>query len=286
MSELTFLAALQKRVGRSRLALGIGDDCAIYRPRADEELVFTTDFLIEDVHFTQPLYAPEAIGHKALARSLSDIAAMGATPRFALLSLALSPTAGARWRRRFFDGFLALASRTRTELAGGDLSHADRIICDVMVCGSVKRGQALRRDRARAGEMIYTSGELGKPWQTHQKPEPRLALGRALMKRGVRCAIDISDGLALDLHRVLLGSRCAAQIEGPLPLATDAEESAALHGGEDYELLFTGPPRLPRRMGGVAVTPIGRVVAGPAGRIHYKGRPLRPGGYDHLKPSR
>src|SRR6266542_1812442 len=122
----------------SQLKLGIGDDCAIFRPRGGaEDLLFTTDLLLEDIHFRRTTHSAGDIGHKALARGLSDIAAMGGAPRFCLLSLALPRWANQAWVDGFYRGFLKLARTTATPLAGGDLAHADRLACDVIVCGAV-----------------------------------------------------------------------------------------------------------------------------------------------------
>ena len=151
MNEIDLVDRIRKEAGKSTLELGIGDDCAIYRPRANEDLLFTTDYLIEDVHFKRDMFPPDAVGHKALARSLSDIAAMGGEPRFCLLSLALPPSAGQIWIEGFLKGFLKLARRCGTTLAGGDLSRASKVTCDVMVCGAVPRGKrcaAMARKRA------------------------------------------------------------------------------------------------------------------------------------------
>ncbi len=161
MNELEIVERLRRLSSPSKdLVLGIGDDCAIYRPRAGEELLFTTDQMIEGVHFTRAQKAAD-IGERALARSLSDIAAMGGEPRFCLVALAASDT---KWIERFYRGLLRLAKRTGTTLAGGDLARDQKFHCDVMVCGSVPRGKALRRDGARVGDSIFVSGRLGKPW--------------------------------------------------------------------------------------------------------------------------
>ena len=161
---------------RSHLVLGIGDDCAIFRPRPGDDLLFTTDQMIEDVHFlrSQP---PASIGERALARSLSDITAMGGTPRFCLVALAV-PCNHEKWIDAFYRGLLRLARKTETALAGGDLARAEKIYCDVMVCGSVKRGKALRRDGARPGDALFVSGRLGKPWE--RRIRPKLSLGQSL----------------------------------------------------------------------------------------------------------
>ncbi len=178
MSELDIVKRLRglARAGNG-VVLGIGDDCAIYRPRGGEELLFTSDQSIEGVHFL-PEQAAAITGHNALARSLSDIAAMGGDPRFCLVSLAAREET---FITAFYRGLLALARRTGTVLAGGDLAHSDKVYCDVMVCGSAPRGKALRRSGARVGDLLYVSGRLGKAWGG--RIQPRLELGRALRGR-------------------------------------------------------------------------------------------------------
>src|SRR5580692_4643461 len=146
----------------SPVVLGIGDDCAIYRPRGSaDDLLFTADMFVEGVHFLRETHKAGEVGRKALVRSLSDIAAMGGAPRFCLVSLSIPGWANAKWVDGFFDGILRLAAATGTVLAGGDLSHGEKLACDVTVCGAVPRGTALRRDGARAGQQIYVSGALG-----------------------------------------------------------------------------------------------------------------------------
>lgn len=278
MNELSLVDRIRRLAPGRGLVLGIGDDCAIYHPRAGEDLLFTTDLLIEDVHFRRDTHPAGAVGHKALARSLSDIAAMGGRQRFALLSLALAPWVDRRWIDAFFRGFLKLATRTGTTLAGGDLAHADKITCDVMVCGSVAHGKALRRDGARVGDALYVSGALGKPWQKHLRPEPRLELGRALIGKAT-AAIDLSDGLSLDLRRLCLASGVAAEVGG-IPVVRGSTLEQALHGGEDYELLFTMPPE---RRPPAGVTRIGEIVRGKQGAVRFQGKPLEPLGFDHFR---
>ncbi|MCL5743505.1 MAG: thiamine-phosphate kinase, partial [Acidobacteria bacterium] len=174
--------------------------------------------LIEQVHFLPSTHKPEEVGYKALARGLSDIAAMGGTPRFCLLSLALAPWSDEKWRRGFFRGFLRLAGEAAAPLAGGDMARASRVSCDVVVCGAAPRGTALRRDGARPGDAIYVSGSLGgaalglrtrkgKAWKRHLRPEPRLRLGRFLRERlRATSAMDLSDGLSIDLCRLCRAS--------------------------------------------------------------------------------
>ena len=303
-NELELVERIRRRVPAARgagLVLGIGDDCAVFRPRgAAEDLLLTTDMLIEDVHFRRGTHSPGDLGWKALARGLSDIAAMGGEPRFCLLSLAVPPWAGGMWVEGFYRGLLRLAGRESTTLAGGDLAHGDRAMCDIVVCGAVPRGRALRRDGARAGDAIYVSGALGgsalglargrgKAWKRHLRPEPRLALGGFLRARlRATAAMDLSDGLSLDLHRMCLASKLTAEIEAP-PLYPGATLSQALDGGEDYEMLFTVPARVrvPRDFEGVPLTRIGAMRRGRAGLVELNGAPLPPRGYDHfLTPAR
>src|SRR6476661_5568776 len=165
MTELQVVEWL-KRVTPSTgkgVVLGIGDDCAIFRPRGSpQDLLFTTDQFIEGVHF-RSTDSPESIGHRALGRGLSDIAAMGGDPRFCLLSLTKPRHITDAWLKRFYRGLLKLAGRTETVLVGGDLSAGKVLACDIVVCGSVRRGRALRRDGARPGDRIFVSGPLGGP---------------------------------------------------------------------------------------------------------------------------
>jgi thiamine-monophosphate kinase len=289
MNEVELLSRIARKVpaGGRGLLLGIGDDCAIFRSKgAREDLLFTTDMMIEDVHFRRGTHPAESVGWKALARGLSDIAAMGGDPRFCLLSLAAPEWADRRWIDAFYRGFLALARQTGTPLAGGDLARAERMSCDVVVCGAAPRGKALRRDGARPGDGIYVSGPLGgaalgletrrgAAWKKHSRPEPRLDFGRRLRGRA-SAAIDLSDGLSLDLHRLCLASGCAAVLDRPIPIFPGATLAQALHGGEDYELLFTA-----RRAISGAIR-IGGICEGRAGRIEFQGKPLEPLGYDHF----
>jgi thiamine-monophosphate kinase len=285
-------AAIPKNKG---LVQGIGDDCAILRSRANEDLVFTTDFVLEGRHFTLDTHSAADIGHKALARSLSDLAAMGSQPVFCLVSLAIPSRLGSRWVRGFYRGLLGLAERCGTTLAGGDLARFDHVIADVMCCGRVPRGRALLRSTARPGDRIYVTGELGgsahglatkrgKPWRRHLRPEPRIRTGMALRRFRVSACMDLSDGLALDLHRLCLESGVSAELAGALPVARGASLDEVLRGGEDYELLFTAPgqARIPAEMSGLPVACIGRIISGDGGRIQFNGRPLSIGGFDHF----
>jgi thiamine-monophosphate kinase len=300
VNEPEWIEKLRARTGLPRtegVVLGIGDDCAIVRPRgASEDWLYTTDMLLEGVHFQRETHSPGDIGWKALARGLSDIAAMGGEPRFCLLSLAVSPDLDERWLDQFYKGLLDLAEQSGTALIGGDLARTDRIMCDIVVAGTAPRDKALRRDGARPGDGIYVSGGLGvsarglatakgKAWTRHKRPEPRLALARVLRTRfHATAAMDLSDGLSLDLHRMCAASGVHAQIGKP-PIFPGATLEQALHGGEDYELLFTAPltKTLPATFEGLPITLIGLIGQGHPGAIFLEGEPLPALGYDHLR---
>ncbi|HTS51361.1 MAG TPA: thiamine-phosphate kinase, partial [Bryobacteraceae bacterium] len=188
----------------------IGDDCAVVRSPSGVDLLFTSDFSIEGVHFTRRSSAEE-IGYRAVARGLSDIAAMGGTPLYCLISLALAPWTNERWIDGFYRGVERLLRRTKTALAGGDISHAREVVADLWICGSVPRGKALSRSGARAGDLIYVSRPLGG-WRFKPVFEPRLGFGRKLLGKATAC-MDISDGLALDLHRMAFLSGVEARLD-------------------------------------------------------------------------
>jgi thiamine-monophosphate kinase len=269
---------------RPDVILGIGDDAALLRVPPQHELVLTTDALIQDVHFLSDA-PPRSLGHRALAVNLSDIAAMGATPTWALLSLNM-PRADEAWLREFSSGFGALANQHGVALVGGNLGRGALSIT-VQLAGVVPAGLSLRRDRARAGDDIYVSGSIGDAAQgcalAHDRaaidaddrfllqrfdyPTPRVELGQAL--RGVASAcIDVSDGLYADLARVLAASGCGAQLQvEQLPLSAalrrvrgQAAWEAGLQGGEDYELCFTAAPSEAATIAGISTHP-GQAVA-------------------------
>jgi thiamine-monophosphate kinase len=301
MDETTLLRLIQRRAPALRLGFliqGIGDDCAIVRPPSStEDWVFTTDMVIEDRHFRRATYPAGTVGHRTLARGLSDIAAMGAEPRFCLLSIALAPWTDSRWLDRFFRGFHKLAGEARTPLVGGDLARADKLSCDIVVCGAVPRGKSLRRTGARPGDAIYVSGRLGgsalglrtmrgKAWQVHLRPQPRLRLGRFLRERlHATAAMDLSDGLSLDLRRLCLASGVAAELDRDPPVFPRATLEDALHGGEDYELLFTLPEdtRVPAGFEGLPLVRVGTIRKGRAGFVRFRNRRLEPEGWDHFR---
>ena len=264
--------ALVRRLRRlSRL---IGDDCAVIQPPPRQDLLLATDFSIEGVHFTRETRA-EAVGRRVIARGLSDIAAMGGKPLYCLISLALAPWTGQLWITEFYEGVMSMLKEARAQLAGGDISHAGQLVCDVAVCGSVAKGKALLRSGAKAGDAIYVSGALGG-WRHRPEIVPRLDIGEKLIGKASAC-MDISDGLAIDLHSLCMDSGVGAALDH-VPVIPGATLQQALHDGEDYELLYTAKPGV--RVPGIR---IGAITRAQPGALTLAGKPLKPQGYDHLR---
>ena len=204
MNELELIRKLAaRRQAGSGVVRGIGDDCAILRVPPGDELLIHTDMTVEDVHFRRKTHTAAQIGAKTLARGVSDVAAMGGTPRWALVSLALPKWAGEQFLAGFYDGMMGLARRFKVSLVGGDLTRAKQLTADIVILGTAPRGKALRRDTAKPGDGIYVSGALGHAAASKylEVPEPRLTLGRWLVGKACAC-MDLSDGLAIDLHRL------------------------------------------------------------------------------------
>jgi thiamine-monophosphate kinase len=287
---------------------GIGDDCAVLRVPTGHEALVTTDFSLENVHFRRDWHPPDSVGHRCLARGLSDIAAMGGVPRAAFLSLALPPDVPQRWVDQFVAGFLKLARRHSVPLAGGDTAQSpEGVLADIVVLGSVPTGNAILRSGAQPGDHIYVTGTLGSSVATldrlrdgetlrprshpkHFYPEPRLEVGRFLREKKLASAmIDISDGLSTDLGHICDESKIGAVIyRDALPLARGVGQvELALHGGEEYELLFTARAdrRIPKQIAGVPVTCIGEIVRGRQVKLALadgKTETLKPSGWEHF----
>jgi thiamine-monophosphate kinase len=277
------------------LRIGIGDDAAVILPRSGAEWVLTTDAFLENVHFLLKVHPPEAVGYKALARATSDLAAMGARPRYFLLNLALPPSCTGSWFDRFLTGMSRAAHSFGLVLAGGDTTRCPLVSINLTVIGEAVAGRTILRSGARPGDFICVSGRLGEAemglqllrrglgkrekWKNlpkkHFYPEPRLALGEWLAKSGKATAmIDTSDGLSTDLAHLCeasgVGARLWAEkipkvvVPGSLQKFGLDPLQLALDGGEDYELLFTVPKRLARRLPhavrGVPVTIIGEIT--------------------------
>jgi thiamine-monophosphate kinase len=326
--EREFVRRLAKSASRTRgstlVAQGIGDDCAVLRLPRNHEALVTTDFSLEGVHFRREWHPADAVGHRCLTRGLSDIASMGGEPLAAFLSLAMPADLPQRWADEFLTGLLRLAKRHGVTLAGGDTAQSpDGVLADIMVLGSVPRGQAVLRSGARVGDDIYVTGLLGgavavleqlraggnRPGaaslarkrsanrlsyeqRRHFYPEPRVEVGRFLREKKLASAmIDISDGLSVDLAHICEESGVGAWIsEAAVPHPPGATLEQALHGGDEYELIFTVPagksPRVPAVIIGVPITYIGTVVKGKGiwlvDREMKSRRPLEPRGWQHF----
>jgi len=317
------------------LTVGIGDDAAVAEPERGRLEILTTDSLVEDVHFDRRLSTPSDIGWKALAVNLSDVAAMGGTPRLALLSLGLPGSVGADEVHALLDGFLTLAAGARVTLAGGNITRSPGpLIVDVTVTGFVGRRHVLTRSGGGLGDDIYVTGEVGGAaaglsyWRAkeskgtkeakdtkerelagieacvarHCRPEPRVRIGMLLGRnRAASACMDLSDGLADAVRQVAEASGTGARIDAaslPIPAAARAwfarsgrdAVTAAITGGDDYELLFTARRRAAGRLAtvarqsrGVPMTRIGTLTADRTLSVLRDGReePL-PAGFVHF----
>ncbi len=301
---------------------GIGDDAAVWTPPDGSDLVITTDALVECVHFRLDWTDWRSLGHKMLAVNLSDMAAMGARPAIATVALGLTGEETVDDVTRLYDGAGSLAAAHGTGLVGGDVVRSPTgVMISVTVIGAVRRGEAVTRSGARAGDLIAVTGTLGASAAgmalleqgndtsatgellriAHLRPNPRIAVGTLMRRHGVSAAMDLSDGLLGDLPKILSASGVAARIDvDRLPvlpavraLFPDRGEEFALRGGEDYELLVTVPERrfdefaaAARGVGGT-VTAIGRIVDdGPVGGValYRDGEPADSvtGAFDHF----
>lgn len=317
LSEFELIRQYFPALGAQRddLVLGVGDDAALLDVGGPELLALCVDTLVAGVHF--PVDAPPAtVGHKALAVNLSDLAAMGARPAWALLALTL-PRIEPDWMEQFRAGLHELAAAAGVALVGGDTTRGELVV-SITAAGFVGRTTALRRDGARPGDAIYVSGTLGdaalglRYWQSGRRdeapaaierlhlPQPRVALGQALAGLA-SAAIDVSDGLAADLGHILARSGVGARIEADsLPVSATLRERCsapealvfALSGGDDYELCFTVPAEREQQLAalaadtGVAVTRIGTIEVEPGLRLldpDGRALPLPRGGYDHFR---
>jgi thiamine-monophosphate kinase len=364
MNEFDFIERLRtqthSRKHSTRVSTGIGDDASIISEVPGRDLVVTTDLLIEGVDFHRGATPARLLGHKALAVSLSDIAAMGARPFWSFLAIGMSPEEwNTNFKDEFYEGFFALADHFGVTLAGGDISETkDGIVIDSIVLGEVASGAAVKRSGARPGDQIYVTGNLGgaaaglklielgarvEPGSVPEaiasgssvrsptlrkgtsaqelkrsddaaiqtlllrqlRPQPRVGWGIVLGEQQLASAmIDLSDGLSSDLNHLCKESNVGATIDAAaIPLDEDVRHlcgrraldplALALHGGEDFELLFTVAPenvsRLPKKVDGVTVSRVGEITA-EAGDIQVKEKnhswALQPGGFEHFKSAR
>ena len=323
-------AALPLAVRRSsNLVIGIGDDAAVATVSAGQSIVVTSDTLNEGVHFRRDWTSPVDLGYKALAVNLSDLAAMGATPVLATVSLSLNGDEEVRDLEELYRGLGQCAEAGRVVIAGGDVTRTEGpLSIAITAIGESRGGRVMTRRTAVAGDLIWVTGEIGaaaaglelelmspddgrRHAQTADvlrgalhRPVPRVIAGRTLAAFGVRCAMDLSDGLTADLTKILAASGVDAEIflsELPVPASVHAlfredARNLALRGGEDYELLFTAPDWLTNQilegleLNGVRATNIGLITprSGAEARIigverHGARNVLAPGGFDHFR---
>jgi len=295
--------------------VGPGDDCAVFTPSKGAQLCFTVDAVVEGVHFTRATSAPADIGHKALAVNLSDLASMGAMPRFGLCALTLPEQFGRAELAGLSRGMAALARSSGLELIGGNVSRAPQLSVTITVAGEVASGKALRRDGAKAGDRLYVGGTLGDAaaglWLLQQpmrrlprgaralltaqrRPVPQLGLGRLAVGHARAC-IDLSDGLVADAAHLAEASGLSAVLEEEsLPLSEPLRQAIrsgavpgcaadwALSGGEDYRLLLAVPPKRAAAFekaaseAGTPIHPVGRLEPGQGVRVlDARGRPRK-----------
>lgn len=307
------------KAGQAGLRVGTGDDAALWQPRKGHETILTSDWFLEGTHFLRELHPPESVGWKCLARAASDIAAMGGTPRCFLLNLALPPAATGKWLSGFLDGLRRAAKVLGCALAGGDTTRQERILINVTVVGEVAKGRGVLRSGAHPDDLLFVSGRLGEAelglrllrkrrgsagktsaaLRKHLYPEPRIALGSWLARNRLASAMmDVSDGLSTDLARLCeTGGVGAVVSERALPTAEGVPQAEALglalHGGDDYELLFTVPERQIRRFRrlwgnrpGVPVSCIGTITKQRKLLLmkdRAKATEIAPGGWDPFR---
>jgi thiamine-monophosphate kinase len=283
------------KVSDTSVRVGIGDDAAVLRGPGGSLLLFASDMLIEGVHFVRRRTRAQAIGWKALAANISDIAAMGGLPRWAVVSLGLPRTTPVRFVDELYAGLARCARRYGVAVVGGDTVRAPQVVVDVAILGTVERHRLTLRRGARAGDVLFVTGRLGGSYVSgrHATFVPRLREAQRLLARvRVRAMMDLSDGLASDLWQMSRAGRVVLRVEeARIPVAKAARTAYhALMDGEDFELLFavrqTDAARVPRRLGRCPVTRIGSTVRRGVGveLVERSGRirTLVPAGFRHF----
>ncbi|MBI4374146.1 MAG: thiamine-phosphate kinase [Deltaproteobacteria bacterium] len=293
LNEFELIRRLTRRLPKKKggVRLGVGDDCAIVRIPKEKDLLVTTDMLIEGCHFRTDWPASPGlrrsgssmrqIGRKGMLVNLSDIAAMGGVPRFAVISVGLPRRLSLKEAEELFRGIQEIARKTGVLIVGGDTNRSRKLILNITLLGEVEKGRGLTRSGARAGDLIHVTGRLGDAdaalfRRRHHEPPLRLSLGQFLVKNRIATScIDVSDGLLGDLGHLLDQSRRGAVLYADR-LPGKSNLKSKLSGGEDYELLFTVPPRvkIPKKIHGVPVPLIGRILPLKGGRwlVDSKGR--------------
>jgi thiamine-monophosphate kinase len=328
--EAEIISRIRQRArATDQVLIGIGDDAAVLKLGGTTDLIACCDLMVEGVHFRREWAEPRLIGRKALAVTLSDVAAMGGVARFAMTGIAMPHDLSPGFIEELLEGIFELADSSGVTIIGGDTSSSvDSLFIDTSVIGTCASGHAVTRKGAKAGNAIYVTGNLGasalgllllergfrlagspesdarkEAMMKHLAPEPRLKIGQAIGERGLATAmIDVSDGLSTDLWHVLDESDCGARVKADaIPLAgcvrslatSDSEIEPlrlALHGGEEYELLFTSSPEKHERVAelskelGVPITMIGEIIADKGLRLERNGslESILPSGYEHM----
>jgi thiamine-monophosphate kinase len=278
LGEGGLVERIRRRFPATRAALGIGDDAAILDWPAGRQILYCSDLVAENTHFIRGAHPPDSIGYKAVAVNVSDVGAMGGTPAFFVISIALPKDIEVDWVDRFYDGVERACREFDVALVGGDTSSAERVFVDVAMIGHVAAGKAVRRSGARPGDAVYVTGALGGSAAglellrrgavqdcamtavvRHLYPQPRHRVGAALAGRA-HAMIDVSDGLSTDLGHIAQESGVSIRIhKDRLPAAPGANDNHVLHGGEEYELIIVAPD-LPGEIEGIPLTRIGEVV--------------------------
>ena len=267
------------------LLVGPGDDCAVVTRDDEWDTLLKTDVVVESMHFT-PDTAPERIGRKALARAVSDIAAMGGIPEHALITVLCHPSRPVEQLEGIYRGMKALAEQFSISVAGGETSSLpyDGLVINVALTGRVERGLAILRSGGRPGDLLFVTGVLGGsfPTEWHLDFEPRVELARGLLKAGIRpsAMMDLSDGLGTDLPRLAAASKCGFELwEEKLPCRPGFSVSDAVSHGEDYELLIALPPDEVKKLASTAFAStlhnIGKLAPGKSSQIRS--------GWQHFK---
>ncbi len=326
ISEHALIERIIRAIGHSRATrpwlLNRRDDAAILSLNSPDHWVVSTDWFLEGVHFVPSIHPPDAVGFKALARAASDLAAMGAAPRFFLMALALPSSRSRAWLDQMLAGMRRASRRFHLQLVGGDTTRCSSLAICITVIGTVKPGRAISRANARPGDLLYVSGLLGGAQlglelllagasraspraksllRPHLYPEPRLALGQWLAsKRLASAMIDVSDGLSTDLHNLCRASGVGARVQrAAIPRVNLPSQRLklnldplrlALHGGDDYELLFTVPrrfaDRIPTKFHGLPLHCIGEITKSKRVLLlheHGHTTPLDPSGWDSFR---
>ncbi len=296
LGERGVIARVARRLHTpASVLVGIGDDAAVLKGEGSRRLLLASDMFVEGVHFVRSRVPPQWIGWKALAANVSDIAAMGGVPEWAVVSLGLPPSTPVRFLDGLYAGLERCARRFGVAIVGGDTNRAPQVVIDVAILGTVERRHVTLRSGARVGDALFVTGRLGGSYRSgrHTRLTPRVREAQELLKRvRIHAMIDVSDGLASDLWQISRASRVTARVEAArIPVSRGAGSlQHALMDGEDFELLFAvsgrDAARVPRRLGSCPVTRIGRVVARGRGveLMDRRGRitPLQHTGFQHF----